>query len=345
VPQLPLADSLARDTVARDTVALADRLRADTAWLTHATNPSASARSLGAYLSDRLIDPALWIGLLGTALRVALILLAALVVIRLAERLTRRYAARFEALPATHPRRQRVATLGNLLVSATRYVVWPLALITVLGQVGLDVRALLATAGIAGLAIGFGAQTLVRDLISGIFLLFDDSIHVGDTVRIGTDEGTVEHVGVRLIKVRRFNGELLMVPAGELRIFGNKSIGFARAIVDVALPYTAPLRTLLEALDRAARTWAEAHPELIQGEPPEVQAITELAEPAARARIVVTTPPGLQWTAERSLRLAVLDALAATGHTPVSTVSLTALVPPAPPASPKGIDPGSMPDV
>ncbi len=329
----------------RDTLGLADRLRADTAWLARATSPRATARSFSDYVAHRILDPSLWIGVLGTALRVVLIVLAAHLVIRGVARAGVRYNARFAELPPLHPRRQRVSTLTDLLASAVRYVVWPLAVISVLGQVGLDVRALLATAGIAGLAIGFGAQTLVRDLISGIFLLFDDSLHVGDTVRIGADEGTVEYIGVRLIKVRRLNGELLMVPAGELRIFGNRSIGFARAVVDVALPYTAPLRPMLAALDEAARRWAETHADLIQGEPPEVQAVTELAEPAARARIVVTTPPGLQWSAERSLRVAVLEALAEAGHTPASTVSLASLVPSARTDTPaRGIDPTAIPD-
>ena len=300
---------LPADTAAvADTLSIGDRIRADTAWVQTVRTPTASFDSLRAAMETRVLDPALWLGFLGIVVKMVLIVALAVVVLSLVRRAAERYAARFARQPDGHSRRQRVATLANLSVSAARYVVWPLTFITLLGEVGVNVGALLATAGVAGLAIGFGAQTLVRDVISGFFLLFDDSLHVGDTVRIGTDEGTVEQMGVRLLKVRKFNGELLMVPAGELRVFGNRSIGFARAIVDVTIPYDRPAAPLLETMQRVADAWADAHPDVQLDERPSVLALTEFGAEAARARIVARVTPGAQFAAERDLRLALLDA-------------------------------------
>jgi small conductance mechanosensitive channel len=182
-------------------------------------------------------------------------------------------------------------------------VIYPIALIMVLSEVGVDVGALIATAGIAGLAIGFGAQTLVKDVIAGIFLLFDDTIHVGDLVRIGSDTGTVEDIGVRLIKVRKFNGELLMVPAGELRIFGNQSIDFARVIVPVDLSYEQDTDSVIALMEQVANEWAaDQNDDILLEEAPTVQAITDFGASSVTARIVMQVRPGEQFAAERELR-------------------------------------------
>ncbi|HKL87904.1 MAG TPA: mechanosensitive ion channel domain-containing protein, partial [Salinibacter sp.] len=154
-------------------------------------------------------DPAFWRPVLAGAVRILVILAIALIVLRVVRRLTNEWMERVQDLDVGDARRQRASTLGSLIRSTSQYVIWPIATIMVLSEVGLDVGALLATAGVAGLAIGFGAQTLVKDVISGVFLLFDDLIHVGDLVRIGSTVGTVEAIGVRLIKVRTFDGELV----------------------------------------------------------------------------------------------------------------------------------------
>ncbi len=296
-----------------DSLSFADRLRADTSLVEHVTNPVETVSAVWMYFSERLLDPALWIGFIGLTLRVIVIVVLAAFVVRLIDRVATSYGKRFEHLPALHPRRQRVNTVTNLMTSVSRYIVWPLVLIVVLGQLGVQVGALIATAGIAGVALGFGAQTLVRDVISGVFLLFDDTLHIGDLVRVGQDEGAVEHIGIRLIKVRRFNGELLMVPAGELRIFGNRSIGYARAVVTVGLSYEQPTRPVLDVMQRVAEAWAEEHRDILLEEAPQVQAILDLADSAVTARVVVQVIPGEQWQAERDLRLLVKEAFEAEG--------------------------------
>jgi len=257
---------------------------------------------------EQFLHADLWIGAAQGALRIVIILALAWLVIRLFDRATNRWTKRFDELPLIHPRRQRAFLIKSLLLSSVRYVIWPLAFITVLGQLNIDVAALVATAGIAGIAIGFGAQSLVKDVISGVLLLFDDSIHVGDLVRIGQEEGIVEYIGVRLIKVRRFNGEVLMIPAGELRTFGNRSIDFARVIVNVGLSYGDDHERVMAVMERVALAWADEHRDIIKEENPLVQGITDFAESSVNARIVVMVVPGEQWEAERELRRAIKTA-------------------------------------
>ena len=243
-----------------------------------------------------------WINFGGTALRVLLIFVIAWLVVRLIDKAARRWKLSFADLPDLHPRKQRIATVSTLLTSSARYLIWPLAILMVLSEFQLDISALIATAGIAGIALGFGAQTLVQDFISGVFLLFDDTIRVGDLVRINNEEGTVEYIGVRLIKVRKLNGELLMVPAGELRIFGNRSVEFARVMVNISLAYEQDIEEILPVIQKVAEDWAAEHKEILQDDAPTVQAITELADSSVNARIMIKVNPGEQFEAERELR-------------------------------------------
>ena len=253
-------------------------------------------------LSQRILDPDAWVEGLTTLLQMALIIALTLGVLRLIDRFTERWAGRLVDLPPLHPRRQRALTVSNLISSAARYIIWPVALIMLLSEIAIDVSALIATAGVAGLAIGFGAQTLVKDVISGIFLLFDDTIHVGDRIQIKGDYCTVEYIGVRLIKARKFDGELLMIPAGELRIFGNTSIGFARVIVNVGVAYEQDVETILPVMERVAGRWAAERSDILVEEEPTVQAITNFGESSIDLRILVEVKPGEQFQAERDLR-------------------------------------------
>ena len=241
-------------------------------------------------------------------MRIALIFLIAVFAGRMISRILKRWAKRYEELPALDPRRQRALTLGNLIGSTSRYLIWPLAGIMILSELRVDVAALIATAGVAGLAIGFGAQTLVKDVISGVFLLFDNTIAIGDRVRIGSDYGIVEYIGVRLIKVRRFDGELMMIPAGELRIFGNTSIEFTRAVVDVGVAYKEDITKVTDILRRLAKEWMAANPEVLRAEEPDILAIMGFADSALLAKVAITVAPGEQFRAERELRVAIKQA-------------------------------------
>lgn len=280
----------------------ADTASAVSQGLTSLSEAETASQYLGA-LRDMFLNPILWIDVTSVILRVLIIVVFTYAVIRLIDRMTETFTKRVKNLPDIHPRKQRSLTISNLVSSTARYFLWPVAAIMSLSAFAIDVGALIATAGIAGLAIGFGAQTLVKDVIGGIFLLIDDTIHVGDTIKIGTEIGMVEQIGVRMIRVRKFDGEVLMVPAGELRIFGNRSIGFVRVILNVRLPYEQDTETILPVMERVANEWAAGKPEILKEDGPTVQAITDFTESSINARIVVQVIPGEQHAAERELRL------------------------------------------
>ena len=269
-----------------------------------AAAPPAAARD--SVFPERLSDLTTadyWFDLGMVALRVAVIVALAFLAIAALKRLKRRWIASVQDRPTLDKKRQRVLTVADLLGSVGRYVVWTFAVVYALDAVHLSIGPLLAGAGIAGLAIGFGAQTFVKDVISGLFLLFDDTIGVGDLITFDGQTATVEYVGLRLIKARKFDGEVLMIPAGEMRTFGNKSIGFARAIVPVELAYEADVEAGLAAMEAVAQEWASG--EFARGvmleAAPTVQALMGLGESGVRARIIVQVRPGEQFQAEREL--------------------------------------------
>lgn len=254
--------------------------------------------------TDKLLDGSFWFGLGETLLEIVIVIGLALLAISLVKRAKRRWIASVQSDSTTYARRQRVLTTADLLGSAARYAIWTIAIMSVLPKIGFDIRTLLAGAGIAGLAIGFGAQTLVKDVISGFFLLFDDTLGNGDLIRIGDDVGTVEYVGLRLIKVRKFNGELMMIPAGELRTFGNLSIGYARVVTNVGLAYEQNVDDVLAVLREVATEWAEsdAIKDILIDDAPEVQAVLDLGDSAVQMRVVARVKPGEQFEADRLLK-------------------------------------------
>jgi small-conductance mechanosensitive channel len=132
---------------------------------------------------------------------------------------------------------RREATLTRLLDNILTYVIYFIAFIMVLEVFTIDVTALLAGAGVAGLAIGFGAQNLVRDVITGFFIIFEDQFSVGDYIRTGTFEGTVEEIGLRITKIKSFTGEIHIIPNGSIIEVTNYSIANSVAIVDISIAY------------------------------------------------------------------------------------------------------------
>lgn len=181
--------------------------------------------------------------------------LAYRLVVRLVHRLLRPLADDDDPMRA-----QRARTLGPLLSSTTRYAVAFVVLVAVLHEVGVDVRALVVSAGVLGLAVGFGAQSLVRDVITGFFILFENLIAVGDVIEVGSHVGVVEAVGLRVTKVRKFSGELRIVPNGELTAFGHHSAGWVRAVVEVAIDDGEDAVRALRLLEEVGRALREAHP-------------------------------------------------------------------------------------
>jgi small-conductance mechanosensitive channel len=183
-----------------------------------------------------------------------------------------RILARFAAAVVGRRKKRghRAKTLEPIIRTVVFLFAFGAGIVSALDHLGIDVAAVLAGAGIVGLAIGFGAQTLVKDCLSGFFLILDDVIAQGDTVEIEGVTGTVERVGLRVTRVRPFNGELWYIPNGSITKVGNWTRTWARAIVDVTISSKEDVRRALDVLREVADEWAKENDDVAL-EPPEVQ--------------------------------------------------------------------------
>jgi small-conductance mechanosensitive channel len=214
-------------------------------------------------------------------------------------------------------RRQRAKTIGSVLKSLTSFIVLGLAFIQVLGELGINLGPIIASAGIVGVALGFGAQNLVKDFLSGMFMMLEDQYGVGDVIDVGEATGTVESVGLRITTLRDMKGTVWYVRNGEVLRVGNSSQGFANAVVDVPLSYTSDVERAVEVLTAAANAAVGAEPlSLHVLEPPEVLGVENVTPEGIEIRLTVKVRPGKQWTVQRALRARVIAALEESGFQP-----------------------------
>ena len=214
-------------------------------------------------------------------------------------------------------RAQRARTIGSLLKSLTSFLVYGVACVEILSEFKINVTPIVASAGIVGVGLGFGAQNLVRDFISGIFMMLEDQYGVGDVVDVGQASGTVEAVGLRVTTLRDVNGTVWYVRNGTVQRIGNKSQGFAVAVVDLPLAYTTDVSAVSELVGRVATEAAE-HAPLAEDvlEPPEVLGVENITPETITLRITAKVRPGRQWAVQRALRAQLMAALRNAGFNP-----------------------------
>jgi small conductance mechanosensitive channel len=226
-------------------------------------------------------------------------------------------AASVEVAMVAERRHQRVRALGSILRSAASVTIFGIAGFAVLGDLGINLAPLLASAGVVGIAVGFGAQNLVRDYLTGIFMLLEDQYGVGDVISVGNATGTVETVTLRITRIRDINGVVWHIRNGTIDQVGNKSQGWARAVVDFPVPYTADLATIRALLAGvAAAAWEDPALRGVMLEQPEVWGAQDVSGSEVIMRVVARTAPLRQWETERELRARVKDALDAAGIYP-----------------------------
>jgi small conductance mechanosensitive channel len=224
---------------------------------------------------------------------------------------------RIPTTPATalfpERRRQRAEAVGSVLRSSISVLVFSIATLLVLDELGFNLAPLLASAGIAGVALGFGAQTLVKDLIAGLFMLLEDQYGVGDTVDVGEATGVVEAVGLRITTVRDGQGVLWYIRNGEIIRVGNKSQGWAMAVVDMPIGF-AGVDEATAVLRRAAASLAE-DPDFVADfiEPPEVLGVEQITVDGAVVRTTAKTAAEAQFRVIRELRRRLAEALEESG--------------------------------
>jgi hypothetical protein len=223
-------------------------------------------------------------------------------------------AAQAEVALVDERRKQRVRALGAILRSAASVTIFSIAGFVILGDLGINLAPLLASAGVVGIAIGFGAQGLVRDYLAGIFMLVEDQYGVGDVITIGDATGTVENVTLRITRLRSVNGVVWHVRNGAIDTVGNESQGWARAVIDFPVPFESDLATIRGVLQATGDAmWNEPAWRAVMLEAPEVWGAQEISTDGATMRvtmrIVVKTAPLRQWEVEREMRARVKAAL------------------------------------
>jgi len=241
--------------------------------------------------------------------RIVIILAAALLVTLASRLIVNRFRKRLEGTASITQELnlQRATTLTGALSTALIVVIWVLAILMALGELKQNIAPLLASAGVAGVALGFGAQSLVRDTLSGFFILLENQFGVGDNVEVQTPSnrvvGRVESLTLRITSLRAFDGTLHFVPNGNILVASNRSKGWARAIIDVRAAYgedVEHLRGVLEELfkelegDRTFSDWIH--------EAPSVLGVERMGQDALVMRVIADTRPSKVMDVERLLR-------------------------------------------
>jgi moderate conductance mechanosensitive channel len=247
--------------------------------------------------------------LLSHGVRIAIVIVAAILVMLAARAAVRRMQRRLEGVESITQELnlQRAATLTQAVSYVVRVVVWTVAILLVLGELGISLGPLIAGAGIVGVALGFGAQSLVRDFLSGFFILLENQFGVGDGVEVMVSgqmvAGKVEALSLRTTELRAFDGTLHIIPNGNVLLVSNKSKGWARAIVDVAVAYDADLdrvETVLRDLFEELKTDERLRQAFHSG--PDLLGVERFGDHDVVVRVVAETRPSRRGDVERELR-------------------------------------------
>lgn len=260
------------------------------------------------------------------AFQIVIILLSAWIALWVARRMVRRILARAVRRSSTSPadestspistrRAQRLEALGTILDSVLSVVVWSIAIFVIIGSTfGISLAPLLAGAGILGIALGFGAQDVVKDFLSGFFIIVEDQYGIGDIVDVGEATGTIESISLRTTRLRAVNGTVWHVPNGEIRRVGNMSQEWSRALLDIEVAYGADIDRVAEVMESVALKMArESEFRDLFLDDPQVWGVETLGSDSVAIRLVMKTKPGQQWPISREFRRRIKLAFDAEG--------------------------------
>lgn len=241
----------------------------------------------------------LWVTIGKGTLKIMLILVLATIATKLGKSIIRNIFKNRKRSPFRMTQR-RESTLTKLLENTLTYTVYFAAAIMILDTLGLKVGTLLAGAGIAGLAIGFGAQNLVKDIITGFFIIFEDQFSVGDYIKTAKAEGFVDEIGIRTTKVKSWTGELHIIPNGNIDEVTNFSLHNSVAIVDVSIAYEGNINKAEEVIEELLKELPSRYEEFV--DVPELLGVQNLGQSDVVLRIVAEVTPMNHWKMARVLR-------------------------------------------
>ncbi|MDQ3548777.1 MAG: mechanosensitive ion channel family protein [Chloroflexota bacterium] len=273
-------------------------------------------------------------GVVQATISVVIVVVVAIVILRVLRTFVKRIVERVLSASDQPPRelRQKAQTLANVIESTGRLVVFIIAGMMVLSTLGLEIGPLIASAGIAGLAIGLGAQSLIKDTINGFFILMENQYAVGDVITVGASSGTVEEVSLRRTVLRAVNGAQVVIPNGEIRTVENQSKGWSRAVIDIETATNVDdsrVLVLLHELLDTIQTDPVIGSKIL--EPPQILGISAISVTVVTFRVLVKTEPLQQWMVERELRLRIRQTFIENGIAMPVLTSAT-IAPPGAPA-------------
>lgn len=237
---------------------------------------------------------------LSTGLRIVLIAVVTLIVIKAARVLTHRLATAFRRHELDEESKKRASTLSSVIRHILTAVILIVAAMTILGELGVEIGPVLAAAGIAGLAVGFGAQSLVKDVINGFFILLEDQIRVGDVVRVAGQGGVVEKVNLKMTILRDFSGNVHYVPNGSIDLVTNMTKEYSRYVFDIGVAYREDVdevSAVIREVDEDLRNDPDFCQDIL--EPIEVFGLDQFGDSALIIKARVKTKPIKQWRVAR----------------------------------------------
>nr|WP_053369042.1 mechanosensitive ion channel family protein [Bacillus sp. FJAT-27245] len=250
-------------------------------------------------IHNRLLDEDKWAAIGEGAIKILFILVISVFLIRIGKAAIHK-AFKIRGKMPLRVTERREATLVKLLDNILSYVIYFIALMMILTVLTIDVKAMLAGAGIVGLAVGFGAQNLVRDVITGFFIIFEDQFSVGDHIRVDTFEGTVETIGLRTTKIKAWTGELHILPNGSITQVTNYSLNNSMAVVDIGVAYEEDIEKAEKIIQEIIGKLANAHEDMVK--PPELVGVQNFGPTEVTLRVVAETKPMKHFAIARMIR-------------------------------------------
>ncbi|MBH5319313.1 mechanosensitive ion channel family protein [Paenibacillus sp. GSMTC-2017] len=251
-----------------------------------------------------LKNPDTWQAFAYSALRIALILLIGRFVVWLVHKSVDRFVIN-RASKQSPGHARRMTTVGKLMKNVISYAFYFIVIMIVLSAIGIDLGPLIAGAGVAGIAIGFGAQSLVKDILTGFFIILEDQFAVGDVIQTGQFKGTVEVIGLRTTKIQSWTGEIHIVPNGMINEVTNFSINNTLAVVDVLIAYEADVNKAMEIIRETTKQLKHEH--LVKE--PDVLGVQLVAALAVTIRVIAECNPNMHTFVARYMNKEIKDAL------------------------------------
>jgi len=238
-------------------------------------------------------------------IKIILILIGMWIAIKFAKALGRRVIKLASDNDDTtmNEKERRVTTLVQITNIAAKVIIIGVGGMTIIKELGIDIGPILAGAGIIGLAVGFGSQALVKDLVSGFFLIMENQIRVGDVVKIGSIGGLVENITLRTVKLRDLEGIVHTIPNGEINTLSNMTYGWSRALLDIGVAYKEKVDDVMKVLADLGHAMAqeEAYKDIIMEEPT-ILGVDSLGDSSVNIRMFIKTQPLKQWEVAREFR-------------------------------------------